>query len=72
LTTATGLSARLIKETLNATIRQKEAQTKPTGAARRNEILVKQQTRMKNSDMIEQYHNQRIKLRAEKESRDRT
>ena len=53
----TGPTSRLLKDPLNATGRQKEHLAKPTGAARRNEILVKQQARMKNADMMEQYHN---------------
>jgi len=39
---------------------------KPTGAARRDEIL-KKPNGLKNTEMMEQYHNQRIKLRSEKD-----
>ena len=60
----TGLPARVMKdmkETLGSTSNRSKDEpsmaTKPTGAARRNEILVQQQARMKNSEMMEQYHS---------------
>ena len=40
---------------------------KPTGAARIKEIL-KKTNGLKNAEMMEQYHSQRIKLRSEKDS----